>query len=69
MNDEFEFDEYDEEYYVIEHNISSGRKLKTSHISSWDEAVSEYNFYSHQFGKNRVRLLRCLVKIEELDVL
>jgi hypothetical protein len=64
MNDE----EFDEEYYVIEYTISSNRKLKTSHIITWHEAVSEYNFYFNQFGKNKVKLLRCLIKVEELSI-
>lgn len=66
MADEFD---YNEEYFVIEHANSCGNKLKTSPILSWPEAVSEYHFYSNQFGKDKIKLLRCMVKIEELDVL
>jgi len=66
MTDEFD---YDEEYFVIEHTHACSNKLRTSHILSWPEAVSEYHFYVNQFGKNKIKLLRCLVKIEELDVL
>jgi hypothetical protein len=66
MADKFD---YDEEYFVIEHVHSRGNKLKTSPILSWTEAVSEYHFYVNQFGKDKIKLLRCMVKIEELDVL
>jgi hypothetical protein len=62
-------EEFDKEYFVIEHAVSSGNKLSTSPIYSWPEAVSEYHFYTNQFGKTKVRLLRCTVMIEEIDVI
>lgn len=62
-------EEFDKEYFIIEHTFSNNNKLRTSPIYSWPEAVSEYHFYANQFGKAKIRLLKCLLKIEEVYVI
>jgi hypothetical protein len=61
-------DNFDKQYYVIEHTNRNGDKFRTSNFYYYSDVLPEYNFYVNQFGKSNVKVFKCVVKVEEIII-